>query len=453
MNLIETFHHQNPWRRQPTFRVQPFFYRSQLADIEKWISEPDIVVLIGPRQSGKTTILYKLIENLLHTPVQPDSIFYFNCDNLAIRTAFDDIPGFIRFIEQMTSSKSPYIFIDEVQRIENPGLFLKQLYDLKLGYKIIVSGSSSLEIRSKIKESLTGRKIQFSVLPFDFGEFITARGIFGELIKTSKEEIIQHFDLFERTWGQALKESFSQYLRFGGYPRQLLTEQVEKKQQVIAEIFDSYVKKDVSDFLRIENISGFNRLTRIIAITSGQIINRSNMALNAGINQLTVEKYVQILQDTFVVQRITPFFTNKLKELVKNPKIYFIDPGLHNHAVNNFNDPFSRTDQGFLQEQFVLGSLRKMFGLEAVKFWRMKSGSEVDFVVENGKHLYGIECKSLINRPQLPPAAKSFIKQYSPTSFILVNSSYFHQTKIDGTKVIFLPIPWFDLLAPAFIEE
>ncbi|GBD93420.1 archaeal ATPase [bacterium BMS3Abin05] len=454
MNIIETFKYQNPWRTNLQFQIQPYFERAVTLEIAKWLHEPEIIVITGPRQSGKTTILFKLIENLISNKVPAKSIFYFNCDDLGVRSIFKNIPDLVQFVNRMTEDSKPFLFIDEIQRVENPGLFLKQLYDLRLGYKILVSGSSSLEIRSKIKEYLTGRKIQFIVFPFDFPEFLAASGNFTELLKVQRHEIVSNFSHFDRIWGTALENSLKQYLMFGGYPRQLLTDLSDKKRVLIKEIFDSYINKDVTDFLRIENITGFNKLVQLVALTSGQIINKSNLALNAGINYQTLEKYLQILQDTFVIETVHPFFSNKSKEIVKNPKIYFLDPGLYNHAVNNFNDITFRADAGFLQEQFIFRGIKTIMGADfQLKFWRTKIGAEIDFIIEKGRQIIPVECKSLLKRPQLQSSALSFIKQYSPNLLLVANTKLFSETKIANTKIVFLPYHWFHRLTPIYLEK
>ncbi|NIA30669.1 MAG: DUF4143 domain-containing protein, partial [Actinobacteria bacterium] len=226
------------------------------------------------------------------------------------------------------------------------------------------------------------------------------------------------------------------------------------KRVIIKEIYDSYIKKDVTDFLKIENISGFNKLTQLLAFTSGQVVNKSNVSLNAGINYQTLEKYLQILQDTFVIETVHPFFSNKLKEIVKNPKIYFLDPGLYNHAVNNFNDITFRADAGVLREQFVFRGIKTIMGADfQLKFWRTKIGAEVDFIIEKGRQIIPIECKSLLKRPQLQSSALSFIKQYSPNLLLVANTKLFFETKIANTKVVFLPFRWFHLLAPVYLEK
>lgn len=447
MNLIDIFYFQNPWRKDPKFKVTPFFNRQVIARIEKWIDEPDIIILIGPRQSGKTTILYKLIENLLSQNISSDALFFFNCDNLAVRSVFEDITTFIRFINQMTTASQPIIIIDEVQRLPNPGMFLKELFDLKLNYKIIASGSSSLEIRSKIKEALTGRKILFHIFPLDFSEHLFKNDIFSPLNTTSCDDITEHFSQFNQIWGEKLKSEWELFLTYGGYPRIQLTDEFEKKKLLLNEIYSSYVQKDISEFLKIENITGFNKLVQLIALTSGQVINKSDLALNAGINHQTLDKFLGILQDTFVIESVIPFFTNKLKEIVKNPKLYFIDAGIRNLAIGNFNDPHLRQDQGFLQETYVLRELKSILNNNAkLKFWRTKVGAEVDFILEQGENIVPIECKSFLKTPGMSRSFQNFISLYHPPKGFVLNGNLFDKINFDNSDIYFIPYHWFPYL-------
>lgn len=447
MNIIDIFHYQNPWRKDPNFRVTPFFNRQVIAHIEKWIDEPDIIILIGPRQSGKTTILYKLIENLISQNTPSDAIFFFNCDNLAVRSLFEDIPTFIQFINQMTTASQPIIIIDEIQRLANPGMFLKELFDLKLNYKIIASGSSSLEIRSKIKEALTGRKVLFHVFPLDFSEYLFRKDIFSPLSTTSLENINEHYAQFDQIWGEKLKSEWELYLTFGGYPRIQLTDEFEKKKLLLNEIYSSYVQKDISEFLKIENITGFNKLVQLIALTSGQVINKSDLALNAGLNHQTLDKFLGILQDTFVIEPVIPFFSNKSKEIVKNPKLYFIDIGIRNLAVNNFNVVHLRQDQGFLQEAYVLRELKSILNHNAkLKFWRTKVGAEVDFIFEHGEYIVPIECKSLLKTPSMSRGFQNFLSLYQPPKGFVLNGNLFDKISFDKTEIYFIPYHWFPFL-------
>lgn len=446
MNLIDIFYFQNPWRKEPKFKVTPFFNRKVVVEIEKWIDEPDIIILIGPRQSGKTTILYKLIENLIAQNIASDAIFFFNCDNLAVRSVFEDIPTFIRFINQLTTASKPIIIIDEIQRLSNPGMFLKELYDLKLNYKIIASGSSSLEIRSKIKEALTGRKILFHIFPLDFSEYLFITDICSPLNSSAFDEFAEHYTQFDQIWGEKLKSELQRFLTYGGYPRIQLTDEIEKKKLLLNEIYSSYVQKDISEFLKIENITGFNKLVQLIALTSGQVINKSDLALNAGINHQTLDKFLGILQDTFFIEPVIPFFTNKLKEIVKNPKLYFLDAGIRNLAIGNFSDPELRQDQGFLQETFVLRELKSILNhTTRLKFWRTKVGAEVDFIVEQGQDIIPIECKSLLKLPNISRSFQNFISLYHPSKGLVLNSSLFDKIRYNGSEIWFIPYHWFTL--------
>ncbi len=454
MNIIDILNFQNPWRKNPNFQVTPFFKRQVITQIEKWIDDPEIIVLIGPRQSGKTTILYKLIEQLLSQKVSPDAIFFFNCDNVAVQSIFENIPTFIQLIKQMTPATRPIIIIDEVQRLANPGLFLKELFDLKLNYKIIASGSSSLEIRSKIKEALTGRKILFHVLPFDFTEYLFKDDQFSALRAISSDEITRHFTEFDQIWGEKLQQEWERYLIYGGYPRIHLTDELEKKKLLLNEIFHSYVEKDISEFLKIENVTGFNKLVQVIALTSGQVINKSDLALNAGINYQTLERFLEILQETYVIQSVIPFFTNKLKEIVKNPKLYFIDTGIRNFAIANFNPLQLRQDQGFLQENYVLRELVSLFNSTLqIKFWRTKVGAEVDFIIERGEKIIPIECKSLLKQPAMSRGFQNFIGLYNIPKGVVLNSNLYDKVIFDRSEIYFIPYRWFPFIKNLLADD
>jgi len=452
MNIIDIFYYQNPWRKDPKFKVTPFFNRQVISQIENWLAEPEIIVLIGPRQSGKTTILHKLIENLIFQNKSTDSIFFFNCDNALVRSLFENIHTFIQFINQMKTTTHPVIAIDEIQRLPNPGMFLKELYDLKLNYKIIASGSSSLEIRSKIKEALTGRKMLFHVFPLDFTEYLARTDILSPITTTSTDEIYRNYVQHDQIWGEKLKSEWEHFLIYGGYPRIQLTNEIEKKKQLLNEIYSSYVQKDISEFLKIENITGFNKLVQLIALTSGQIINKSDLALNAGINHQTLDKFLGILQDTFVIESVIPFFTNKLKEIVKNPKFYFIDVGIRNFSIGNFNAPHLRQDQGFLQETYVLRELKSILHNNfKVKFWRTKVGAEVDFIIEYGENVIPIECKSLLKRPNMSRSFQNFISFYQPPKGVVLNRNLFENINFNNSEIYFIPYHWFAFLKKSIL--
>ncbi len=453
IDASKIFNYQNPWRKNRKFKISPFFDRFVISSIMEWMSEPEILILIGPRQSGKTTILYRIIEIMLNRGTAPERIFFFNCDELPIQSLLGDTVSFLKFLEQKNSGSSPIIFIDEIQRLNNPGLFLKQLFDLKMDLKFIVSGSSSLEIRSQIKESLTGRKIVFPVLPFNFLEFLQRDEELKPIFKTEPQKIITEYEIFNKIWGARLQSDFEQFLIFGGYPRVIRSQKNDQKERILKEIYSSYIKKDISDFMKIENISGFNNLVKFLAITNGQLINKSEISLKARLAALTLEKYLQILQDTFVIEKISPFFSNLLKEIVKNPKYYFLDNGLRNSILNNFAPTDFREDSGFLQETFTLNELKSIdIDLSDIKFWRTKPGAEVDFVLVPKNEVIPIECKTLLRRPVLGKSFISFVRKYSPKKGIILNANLFSETKIGKTKVYFVPYHWFPLIKKELLK-
>ena len=454
MNAVDLFLLQNPWRKTIGFRVSPYLPRTMIDCIAPWLNEPEILVLIGPRQSGKTTLILKIIEGLLAQGKTAEEVLYFSCDDSQIRALFDNVVDFVNFVKQVSKAERRVVFVDEIQRIAEPGLFLKQLYDLKLDLKLIVSGSSSLEIRSQIAEPLTGRKMVFTILPMRSRECLFADETFAGLLSTDLSEIQSSFSDFDKIWGEKLQLKIHEYLVYGGYPRILQTLAPGKKTHLLHEIYSSYVQKDVTDFLKVENVPGFNKLVQLFAISTGQVINKSGLALSAGISVNTLDKYLQILVDTFVICVVSPFFTNKVKEIVKNPKVYFVDPGMRNSVANLFNPVDSRSDAGFLQETFILGELQEMLPNHiSVRFWRTKVGAEVDFVIDTPQAPIPIECKSRLKKPIISRGYRNFLKQYQPPRGLVVNTGYYGEQIFEGVPITFVPYRWFSLLGRAAVEK
>jgi predicted AAA+ superfamily ATPase len=434
---ITSFYYQNPWHKGK-FPEFPYMEREILPDLIRWLGEKEILGIIGPRQAGKSTILKALIRFLLNErKIEGKDIFYFNLDDIRIIKFLAVPQDFIKFIQSF-SPKQAYIFIDEVQRLENPGLFLKYIYDLGLNFKLIVTGSSSLELRSKIFESLTGRKIVFHVYPFNFREVLKTKPFFHNL-KTFKNW--DDFVFKDKIYASSLKECLEEYVVYGGYPRVILERDLLKKKEILWEIYGSYVEKDIINFLKIELPDKFNDLVKVLSSQIGNLVNLHELSNTLAVNRATIEKYIFILRNTFVVSLLRPFSKNTRSEISKMPKVYFHDTGLRNAIINGFGEINIRVDNGQLLENFIFSQLNESNFLKNVRFWRTKTGGEIDFVAEINRNIIGFESKySSFVKPSFSRSTKHFIKDYSPEKIIIFTKDYLH--RIEAKNRLFLPAYW-----------
>jgi len=417
--------------------------RNILSDIVKWLPEKEIIVLLGARQVGKTTIIFQLINHILTesslSSKEKNEIHYFNLDFPQDKKIFND--DYV-FKIAAKNNKKKIIFIDEIQRLINPGLFLKQLYDLNLPIKLIVSGSSALELKSKVSEALTGRKIIFNIIPFNILEI-------KDSIMQMKEKNISNprFSYKNNQSVQEIifKEAFDIYTEHGGYPAVVLSSDNEKMYLRLKEIFTSYIEKDIKKFLEIKNENAFIRLITLLSASIGSLINMSEISDTLLIHQITLDNYFYYLEHTFLIDRLRPYFKNTRKEIIKSPKVYFNDLGIRNFAINNFNNLNIREDKGFIFENFVYLLLKEKLGSDyKINFWRTKAGAEVDFIVLKDLRPIPIESKAkYFKKPSITQSMRSFINTYKPEIAFVINSNLNEEIKIDNTIVRFMDIKRF----------
>ncbi len=287
--------------------------REILSQLRKHLSKPEITVITGPRQSGKTTLV-KILQKELQ--VKGKKTVYFNLDIEEDSFHFTSQRNFLKKLQLELGKEGGFVFIDEVQRIENAGFFLKGLYDMELPYKFIVTGSGTIDLKGKIQESLAGRKRVFELDTVSFEEFVNYKTSYNY------EDRLLEFLEVER---EKTRDFLEEYLQFGGYPRIVIEESAQEKREIIKEIYNSYVEKDVKGFLRVMKIHQFSTLLRLLGILTGKLLSFSSLSSQAGISEKTLKEYLYYLQRTYIIDLITPFFINKLKELVKTPVCYFRD--------------------------------------------------------------------------------------------------------------------------------
>lgn len=401
--------------------------------VAKHLKQEEMTILLGPRQVGKTVLLEQLRDDLTNKEkIDPNLIFYYNLDIIKDWETVKEQTQFIKFLKARTSRKKIYVFIDEAQRVQNPGRFFKGVYDSRLNAKIILTGSSSLELASQIRESLAGRKRIFYIYPFSFLEFLSYKDkILYQITENNKK-----LSLPDR---QELNNIFKDYVVWGGYPRVVLSESAEERRAILSDIFSSYVERDIIGFLKVKNKAKFSKLVKLLAGQIGQLINIDELASNVEIDRETVYRYLTALEETYIISLLTPYFRNPRQEIIKSPKVYFIDNGIKNYLLDNFKSLDDREDKGSLFENSVF---KELFSLKQEKsfelhFWRTKLGAEVDFIVEQGKALTPIEVKFNIKTSKVASGLRSFIKKYQPNQAMVVNLGLEDSIEIEKTRVQF----------------
>ncbi len=404
--------------------------RKLFNEIKEHLNKKEISLIVGPRQVGKTTIM-KELKNYLEG--EKKKVLFLSLDYEADSIFFNSQEDLLRKIKLELGNEGGFIFIDEIQRKEDAGIFLKGIYDLGLPYKFVVSGSGSLELKEKINESLAGRKRDFFMDPVDFEEFVDFRTEYkyqGKLKEFFKIEKQRSFSL--------LKE----YMNFGGYPMVILEEKEEEKRKTIDQIFRSCIEKDISYLLKLDRIDAFVLMIKILASQTGQLINYSNLATQTGLSVPSLKKYLWYAEKVFIIRTVQPFFTNKQKEIIKSPIVYFIDLGLRNFSLNMFGRIENNEQMGLIFQNFVYNRINKETTetLKSINFWRTKEGAEVDFIIRDGLSLMPIEVKfSNLLRPEITRSLRNFISEYKIKEAEVVNLSLDATKRIETANVKFTP--------------
>jgi predicted AAA+ superfamily ATPase len=404
--------------------------RKLFIELKEHLPKKEISLIIGPRQAGKTTLMHLLKDSL---DKRGEKTLFLSLDFESDQPFFQSQRALISKIQLEIGSNRGYVFIDEIQRKENAGLFLKGIYDMGLPHKFIVSGSGSLELKEKIHESLVGRKRIFALNPISFEEFVN--------FKTDnkyKEKLLDFFTLEKEKTEEMLRE----YLNFGGYPRVVLEEELREKAAVIDEIYRSYLERDISYLLKVEKTEAFSALIKVLAGQIGGLVNFSELSSTLRISIPTIKKYLWYAEKTFILRKISPFFKNIRKEITKSPVIYFYDSGLRNYTLGLFGNLVNPSDFGHIFQNFVLNLIKEKLELSAgeVHFWRTKDRAEVDFVIKTGRDLIPVETKfKQIQKPLIPRPLRNFISKYQPKEAWVVNLGLKEKVGFAQTEIHFLP--------------
>lgn len=407
-----------------------FIKRDLYNDLNAHLFQKEMTLLVGPRQVGKTTLL-KLLE--VELTAKGEKTMFLNLDIEADRQFFDSQEALVGHIRLSLGENRGYVFIDEAQRKENAGQFFKGIYDMELPYKLIISGSGSLELKEKIQESMAGRKRMFELLPVSFREFAAFRSDyrFGDKIRDFLRE--------DRLRRNALLD---EYLQFGGYPNVILAASAEEKYHVINEIYQSYLVRDISFLLGVEKTEAFTHLVRLLASQIGNLVSVSELARTVGVSLQTIKHYLWYLEKTFIINRVNPYFRNARKEVVKMPVYYFHDLGIRNFALRSGAGPMQAHANGFLFENFIFTLLYEHAGraFQPIHFWRSKGGAEVDFVIEQDMTPIPYEIKySSGAHNAVSRSLVSFINLYHPPRAFIVTKETRATRMIDKTQIEIIP--------------
>ena len=358
------------------------------------------IIISGPRQVGKTTLLKQLNE------VGPEPVLWLNCDEPDIRLLLEDATS--------TALKSligahKLVFIDEAQRVKNIGITLKLLVDQLPGVQVVATGSSALELANNLNEPLTGRKWEYQLYPF------------------STLELVHHQSLLEE------KRLLEQRLIYGCYPE--IINHPSTAAASLQELADNYLYKDLLSLGIVRKPALLEKIVVALALQIGNEVSFTELGQLTGVDPKTVEQYIQLLEKSYILFQLPAFSRNLRNEIKKGRKIYFYDNGIRNAIIKNFNPTELRQDIGALWENFLVSERRKYLSYKrkAVNpyFWRTHAQQEIDYIEEAGGLLQAIEFKWNENtKARLP---ESFANAYPGSKFSIINRENYMEFLTEGT--------------------
>ena len=404
--------------------------RSILPDLREHLSEKEMTILIGARQVGKTYLMRLLEEELKQ---KGEKTLFLNLDIEAHKLIFTSQAKLISYIELQLGKEKAYVFIDEIQKKNNAEIFLKGIADMELPYKFIISGSGSLELKAKVKESMAGRKRMFIIDPISFEEFVDFRTDYRYRAKLQ-----DFFALMEAETTQLLEE----YMVYGGYPKVVLADTAEKKINEMEEIYESYIDRDIKILLNVLKGDAFTSLVKVMASQIGSMVNTSELSSTIGVADQTIQHYLYYLEKTFIMKKVTPYYHNVRSEITKAPIYYFVDSGLRNWILGLFGLPqIPPPLRGHLFENVIFNLLRQHSSLPAtIHFWRTQDKAEVDFVINTGLEVIPVKVRyTRLKTPETTRSFKSFLTKYRPKKAYIVHLGEYMEDTFEDTKIFFLP--------------
>lgn len=399
--------------------------------MEKWVRRKEFILLRGPRQSGKTTLLLHLKDTL-------PGAEYVTLEDPEWREAFERNPK--AAAERVLERGKSILLLDETQYLREAGRVLKLLFDLYgERLKVISTGSGSFDVKVEIGKYLVGRAVYFELMPLTFEEFVLWRA--RDLYRTYLENV-EDLSTFLRTGSLEVEQVFGgefralleEYVIFGGFPAVVKEGEEETKRELLKNLATTYLERDVFYFLGVRELESFSGLLKFTSFNIGGILNHSSICRTLGMDFRTLKSYLSLMRETYIIDLVPPFHRNLTTELRKAKKLYFLDTGLRNSVMNNFVPLPNREDAGRLLENHVFVQLRSRFG--EMRFWRTTGKAEVDFVLNVGGAHVPVEVKKE-GKPER--GFLSFLRTYRPKVAVVFTEGYFGVKEVNGTRVAFLP--------------
>ena len=359
------------------------------------LNRPEVSIILGPRQVGKTFLLKELESDAQARGLRTR---YYNLELPYDLQAFnkDD-----RDLLHMLTTDLDVVFIDEFHYLPNASKIFKSVYDAGGKTKIVATGSSAIEMHKHLKESLAGRRLAVRLMPLSFAEY--------------------------KQRGKDYRTLLNEYLTFGGLPELIHHDAPEEKIRLLNEILETYIQKDIKSLIREENIRAFNSLLYLLAERQGSLISLGGLANDIGLTARTLERHISIMEQTYILYSVFSYSRNIGNELKKSRKLYFYDLGIRNALLRDFSMPTERNDIGVIHESFAaLQIISRLKPNMELKFWRNKVGQEIDFVLLKNRLPLLIEIKTTIHEPEVPQAMKIFIKNYPETAGAIIYSTKLH---------------------------
>lgn len=342
---------------------------------QRLVSLHKVLLILGARQVGKTTLLHSIESRLIG---EGRRVRYLNCDLAEERSAINTTAR--ARLDRLVAGMD-VLLVDEAQRLDDPGLTLKILYDLYPQLAVMATGSSSFDLRNRVTDALTGRYLDFTLFPLSLGEVLAAAGVLSDLA------------LRQPTADALLPD----VLLHGLYPEIYLAGDPKTRQLLLGKLVESYLFKDILTFQRIRYSQVIVDLARALAYQIGNEVNETELASRLKVDRKTVVSYLDILEKSFVIIRLHPFANNPRREIGKQTKIYFLDLGIRNALINDFNELAIRADRGRMWENFLVVERLKWFANQGEtvhsRFWRAHSGAEVDYLEEAADSPHAYEFK------------------------------------------------------------